>query len=279
MLLLLLHRLLQLQLQLWTRTIHRHQQDQSRIEGFTTEPKDCDEPRADLEAKGIDSKGVKKSLISKCRLADIPTDKVIPNVVQQGYEGCAIGAFQMLWERGMVLPDKKDQKLYSMKGKTDEHGNIIKETSINWLVRQCEDFVHEKTLLQYYGEMLGSIMDRSPKCTPELAGDGVEFDWGMSKLWYRLQPWESKKKKDKFKILVEEALSDKVLSLERTRHFSRRARTNMISYYMLEKDAKASTPSDVKKFKQNRKSHTCVLDEDFGFFSAEVKRLINQSKK
>ena len=75
-----------------------------------------------------------------------------------------------------------------MNGKKDDHGNTIKETSLNHLIRKCEDFVHEKTLHQYYGEELGSIMDRSLKCTPEIAGDGIEFDWAMAKLWYRKQP-------------------------------------------------------------------------------------------
>ena len=44
-------------------------------------------------------------------------------------------------------------------------------------------------------EELGSIMDRSPKCIPKLAGVGIEYEWAMSKLCYRKQSWESKKEK------------------------------------------------------------------------------------
>ena len=85
-----------------------------------------------------------------------------------------------------------------MNGKKDDHGNIIKEISLSHLILQCEDFVYAKTLLQYYGEALGSIMACSPKCTLEIAGDGIEFDWVMTKLWYRKQPWKLERKNDKF---------------------------------------------------------------------------------
>ena len=205
--------------------------------------------------------------------------KTVSKVTSHCYIGKSEGVYQILWERGLVKPDEKYQDEYTMNGKKDDHGNIIKETSLNHLIRQCEDFVHEKTLLQYYGEELGSIMDRSPKCTPEIAGDGIEFDWAMAKLWYRKQPWLSKKKKDAFRKLVEEALSDKVLTIERARHFSRRARLNMVSYYKLEKDGEATTPSDVTRFKKKRKSHTCVLDELHGYFSKMVTDLIAHSRK
>ena len=90
-----------------------------------------------------------------------------------------------------------------MKRKKDDHGNIIKETSLNHLIRQCDVFFHEKTLLQYYGEELGSIMDHSPKCTADIAGDELEFDerwknYGTNSLGYkrrkmmRSKSWQKK---------------------------------------------------------------------------------------
>ena len=42
------------------------------------------------------------------------------------------------------------------------------------------DFLEEETLLQYYARELGVESDRSPKCHPEIAGEGIEFDWGCS---------------------------------------------------------------------------------------------------
>ena len=136
-----------------------------------------------------------------------------------------------------------------MKGTKDEHGNIIMETSLNYLIRRCSDFVNEKTMLQYMGEQLGVIVDRSPKCTPEIAGEGVEYDWAMAKLAYRKLPLEKKKGKEKFHKLVHECVGHDVLTVERTRQFARRrARLYMVSYYMLEKDEKTTTPLDVQHF-------------------------------
>ena len=71
-------------------------------------------------------------------------------------------------------------------------------------------------------------------------------------------------------------MSEEVISNERTRHFSRRARMNMISYHMLEKNGEATTPSDVKKYKAKRKAHTSCLDVDHGYISAIVRGLLTR---
>ena len=68
-------------------------------------------------------------------------------------------------------------------------------------------------------------------------------------------------------------------SIERTRHFSRRARLNMVSYYKLEKDGNATTPMDVNKFKKVRKSHTNIIDECHGYISGILRRMIVQTKR
>mmetsp|Transcript_29437 Transcript_29437/g.53921 ORF Transcript_29437/g.53921 Transcript_29437/m.53921 type:complete len:237 (-) Transcript_29437:190-900(-) len=50
------------------------------------------------------------------------------------------------------------------------------------------DFINEETLLQYHGKMLGVLVDRSPKCHPEVAGEGIEYSWGCGKGKYRRLP-------------------------------------------------------------------------------------------
>ncbi len=60
------------------------------------------------------------------------------------------------------------------------------------------DFVGEETLLQYHGQMIGVIVDHSPKAHPKVAGEGVEYDWGFSKLLYCCQHIENKRNKEKF---------------------------------------------------------------------------------
>ena len=63
-------------------------------------------------------------------------------------------------------------------------------TSLKDMMADLPDFVEEKTLLQYHAESR-SIEDgqqilliRSPKCHPEVAGEGIEYDWGGAKKWY-----------------------------------------------------------------------------------------------
>lgn len=172
------------------------------------------------------------------------------------------------------MVDKNNLKQYSIKGSKDPLGNIIKETSLEYLMDQVEDFANEKTMLQMIGEELGCIIDRTPKCTPEIAGEGIEYDWAMAKMYYRKQRMIRKRTKSAFTELVNECMGMNVLSLERTRKFSRRARQYMISYYKLEKNGKATTPLDIKKYKKKRKSHTDILKEDYGYISECLQQLV-----
>ena len=55
------------------------------------------------------------------------------------------------------------------------------------------DFIHQETLLQIYCSKLGVLSDRSPIAHCEIAGDGIEFDWGFSKIIYRSKPLDEKK--------------------------------------------------------------------------------------
>ena len=86
---------------------------------------------------------------------------------------------------------------------------------------------------------------------------------------------ERKKGKDKFHALVEECFGRHILSIERSRKFSR-ARQYMLSYYMLEKDGKSTTPMDVKNYKNLRKSHTDVLKEDYGYMSECLRQVATE---
>ena len=245
------------------------------IEGFKMVEKNVDELCRDLEEKNVDSKGVKAKLKERCKSCGIATEKQVPKLKTKGYVGKAKGVFQILWETGWIDPSNKGK--YSMDGPMDESTEKrLDEYSLNFLIRQREDFMHEKTLLQHNREALGCIIDRSPKCTPEIAGDGIEFDWAMSKLWYRKISIVEKKGKDKFVACVRKALSKDVVTIERTRHFSRRARLNMVGYYRLEKDEKATTPTDLQKFRKKHKSHTNMADELYGYISNKVNKLLGK---
>ena len=64
---------------------------------------------------------------------------------------------------------------------------------------------------------------------PEVAGEGIEFAWGISKLFYHQQPLTMKRSKNLFHFLVDRALSEEVLSTQQMRSFSQ----HVWQYYML----------------------------------------------
>ena len=59
-----------------------------------------------------------------------------------------------------------------------------KNTLIKALLNKQPDVISEMTLLQFIGDQIGVVVDRSPKCHPELAGEGIEYAWDTAKLFY-----------------------------------------------------------------------------------------------
>ena len=90
---------------------------------------------------------------------------------------------QILWERGFIKPGAKETD-YTLEGKKDVTGNILPQSSLKRIMSVLPDFENEETLLQYYGRLLGVTVDRTPKCHPELAGEGIEYTWGGAKGFY-----------------------------------------------------------------------------------------------
>ena len=58
------------------------------------------------------------------------------------------------------------------------------------------DIIEEETLLQYHGRLLGIKIEQTPKCHPEIAGEGVEYDWGCLKGCYGRLPVPENDHKD-----------------------------------------------------------------------------------
>ena len=135
-----------------------------------------------------------------------------------------------------------------MKGRKGEDGVVDEKHSLNYLIRLCPDFVNEPTMLQHVGaEKLGICVDRTPKCSPEIAGEGIEYCWACAKGWYRRQPHSSKKTKDSFHSLIDDCLGPRVLSVVRARMFSRRARAYMVAYHQHAIEGKAATSASLKQ--------------------------------
>jgi len=73
-------------------------------------------------------------------------------------------------------------------GSKDGLGIKQLDTSLKYLMANCVDFEEEESLLQSMGTKMGVIIDRTPKCHCELAGEGIGYSWGCAKNKYRRKP-------------------------------------------------------------------------------------------
>ena len=127
-----------------------------------------------------------------------------------GWEGKAKGLLQVLWERGFI--DESNLSSYNISGSKDKHGNINNSFSLLHIMSECEDFSNETTLLQDTLAKRDVSIIRTPKCHPELAGEGIEYSWGFAKNAYRKFLIERKSTKGKFLQSVKSVLSRESLN-------------------------------------------------------------------
>jgi hypothetical protein len=176
----------------------------------------------------IDTKGNVKKLQELCDIRQIPT-KYQEKKIKEGWAGKPKGSLQILYERGFIDPN--NWKDYNAEGKKDEYGILREDTSLNLLMKQQHDFMTELTLLQLHGEKLGVIIDRSPKCHPEIAGEGIEYVWSLAKLKYRFMRIHEKRSRMAFHRAVKESTCPRNhLTVQRIRKCSKRARRYMLAY-------------------------------------------------
>ena len=101
----------------------------------------------------------------------------------------------------------------------------------------------------------------SPKYHCELAGEGIEYDWGIVKKYYRNIPLEEKLTKKKFHDCVRQAIQ--FIPQSTSQLFSAKARRYMMTYQHIVKEE--ITHANIQKFIQKCKSHRSVSDQDTGF--------------
>ena len=124
--------------------------------------------------------------------------------------------------------------------------------------------------------MLGVIVDRSPKCHPEVAGEGIEYSWGCSKGKYRRLPLTDKRRKENFRNSVHQCLDrTTVLTIEWQRMFSKRARQYMLAYHSIELESNSNEKIEmsaylVEKIIKKYKSHRGATDFDSAYIGAVV---------
>jgi hypothetical protein len=232
-----------------------------------------------LAEKGVEAKGNSKQVQAMCVAHNIPT-KYTETEVKEGWEGKAKGMEQILWERGWI-DGNRPRKDYSKLGTKDSMGLIRSGTSLLDLVANCSDFENEETMLQTKGQEMGVFVDRTPKCHCELAGEGIEYSWGCAKNLYRRQPLKTKRGKSNFRATVRQCFSREVITIDRVRLFSQRARAYMLAYQLLREEEQGllvtdvdvdvkstSCPVNVEKILKKFKTHRCAMDFDNAFCKA-----------
>jgi hypothetical protein len=271
--------------------------------------KNKDELVRDLEAAEINSNGNVIVLKERCRQAGIALKKTVDSITP-GYIGKPKGALQIAYERGFLDAEKKNAagKVVSWEGtiikdtndnnrvqdvpgprhRDQQPGRAIKKpkkrqdqsTSLRRILERCDDFKLEKSQLECLVDSLGGNCRMTPKVHPEIAGVGIEYDWGYAKLKFR------KEINDGLALHLEEnvkkALSPtETLTLNRTRKFARKAREYKLTYFFLfsmltqtdltpgstlvgadeQRLAKETIESITKAFK----AHRCALDSNYAF--------------
>ena len=146
-----------------------------------------------LRARGILTKGTLKQLQELCKANNLPIE-IEFNVIKEGWVGKPKGMYQVLYERGFIDPDK-EASWYTLQGKKDDFGIMIPGSSLKELMEAQTDFAEEETLLQYHARELGIAVIRTPKCHPELAGEGIEYHWGCAKNEFHRYPISDRRQK------------------------------------------------------------------------------------
>ena len=206
---------------------------------------------------------------------------------KEGWSNKAKGMLQVLFERGLIDASMSKQEVlryYTIDGRKDNiTGNLLPGTSLRKMIADLPDFKSEITLLQYRAKQLGVEVDCSPKYHCEIAGEAIEYCWGLSKNKYRVYSISRKRTKDKYLELINECICNKtVITKRRVRLFGRKIRRYMLAYLSIEitkqenfeaaahavPDLKLPEMSSslvekiVKIYKSPKKSHRNVRDHE-----------------
>ena len=196
-----------------------------------------DAMQIDLTAIGVSAKGNKVAIVELCKQNNVP-HKVSTKTIKEGWHGKPKGMLQILWERGFIDPEVEPTKaegFYTNDGKQDAFGNLIPGTALRMMMSQLIDFIQEETLLQHHGKTLGVIVDRSPKCHPEVAGEGIEHSWGCAEGKCRCLPLSDERRKENFRNSVRQCMDrSEVLTVERQGALSKRARQRTLACHSIE---------------------------------------------
>lgn len=193
-----------------------------------------------------------------------------------GWLGQPKGMYQYLFERGWICPGKS----YSLDGQTVngvvQHYEAVVDgvkvsasSSLKELMESLPDFRNETTLLEQQVLDRGHRLRKSPKCHPELAGEGVEYCWGKSKRDFRHL-------NDGIVTHLREnalrSLAPDVLPLWRIRRFERKAWSYKQAYRKIAEGRSGELTeaqySEIEKLAKQQKAHRSCEKMQLAFIKA-----------
>ena len=178
---------------------------------------------------------------------------------------------QVLYERGFI--DKGKLNEYSKNGKKrhkDNDGNIMdkyKQYVLTHLMQNCDDFKNQKNAVEELCEELSHIGDpsitilTSPKYHCEIAGEGIELNWGYSKKCYRNIPYHEKNTKVKFVTNVTECIGR--VNIDLVKKFAAKTRRYMLTYQNVK--GENLTYESIEKFVKKINTHRNIADSEKGY--------------
>ena len=103
----------------------------------------------------------------------------------------------------------------------------------------------------------------TPKYHCEIAGEGIEYSWGLSKKYYRKLPIHRKRTKDLFQESVRESLCH--VRIDHARKFAAKARRYMLCYKHYAESGDKVSYDAIEKFVKTCKTHRSAVDQDTKF--------------
>ena len=125
-------------------------------------------------------------------------------------------------------------------------------------VERNESVIEDRT--DRFGNVFGHVCNFSSKHHCEVAGQGIEYDNGRSKWWYRSHCDETVGGMRKNAAL---SVSKSVITLVHSMKFARKARDFMRAYRT------GSMGKDVEKYSREFRAHRCMLNCFFTFVSED----------
>jgi hypothetical protein len=251
------------------------------------------ELRKGLEAMGLNTAGKQPQLKERSANANLPTTAAVIHMTDS-YVGKQKGAAQIGFERGeydadLLLPNGKKVSMEGTaiadaqpdnqpveEGIVDHRKKKKKKvrrdlsTSVRHILSLHEDFANEKPrLAKILEDTLGAFVRLTPKCHPELAGRGIEYAWGYSKLRYRRDINDAIS--SHLVENVKKALTREILTTSRIRKYARKARDYKLTYlFLLEttsEDDGTAGKFRIEHIKKMVKTHRSAIGADYSFIA------------